>query len=442
MSEPLPTIVILGASGLIGEAIASELRRNDFSVVPIARRFNFAQRNSFGLAAIEAPIVALTAGALANLLSESKPDIVINCVGVLQDSGRGTTDEVHQGFVARLVDALSRQHQTTLLMHISIPGREDEDQTPFSLTKRKAEHVIAAGPVPFVILRPGFVAAPAAYGGSALVRALAALPLDLPARDAVTLFSTTDVIDISRTIAIVAKRWLDGEKHWKIIWDVMARPPMTLGEVMETFRHRLGGPSKRLPMPSWMMDLGAKAGDLVARLGWAPPIRSTALREMRRGVEGDPSPWIAATGIEPTPLAATLQTLSAGVQEKWFARLYLIKPLVIAALAVFWSVSGLIALTVAFDAATTILTSHGFSLRPAQAITVVSSLTDIGIGLAIAIRKTCRAGLVAGIAVSLFYMAGAAVITPEMWIEPLGALVKTVPAIVLMLVALAILEDR
>jgi hypothetical protein len=29
-----------------------------------------------------------------------------------------------------------------------------------------------------------------------------------------------------------------------------------------------------------------------------------------------------------------------------------------------------------------------------------------------------------------------------MWIEPLGALVKTVPAIVLMLVALAILDDR
>jgi hypothetical protein len=29
-----------------------------------------------------------------------------------------------------------------------------------------------------------------------------------------------------------------------------------------------------------------------------------------------------------------------------------------------------------------------------------------------------------------------------MWIEPLGALVKTIPAIVLMLVAFAMLEDR
>ena len=39
-------------------------------------------------------------------------------------------------------------------------------------------------------------------------------------------------------------------------------------------------------------------------------------------------------------------------------------------------------------------------------------------------------------------MVGAAVLAPELWVEPLGALVKTGPAIVLMLVALAIFEDR
>ncbi|GJE59507.1 hypothetical protein MPOCJGCO_1600 [Methylobacterium trifolii] len=39
-------------------------------------------------------------------------------------------------------------------------------------------------------------------------------------------------------------------------------------------------------------------------------------------------------------------------------------------------------------------------------------------------------------------MAGAALLTPELWIEPLGALVKTGPAIGLMAVALAILDDR
>jgi hypothetical protein len=39
-------------------------------------------------------------------------------------------------------------------------------------------------------------------------------------------------------------------------------------------------------------------------------------------------------------------------------------------------------------------------------------------------------------------MLAAALMTPELWIEPLGALVKTFPAIVLMLVALGIIEER
>ena len=442
MNKTLPTIVVLGASGLIGEAVSSRLRHDDFPVVAVARRFTHAQKARFGRVAIERPIVELSSGELARLLSEVNADVVLNCVGVLQDRDRGRTDEVHRGFVTRLIEALAQQDQATLLLHVSIPGRDIEDRTPFSLTKRESERVIVAGPVPFVILRPGFVMAPAAYGGSALVRALAALPVELPKREAGTSFAVTDVADIALTVAIVSRRWLDGERSWAVVWEVMERHPSTVGEVVNAFRQHFGGPTKRLPLPSWLLDVGAKAGDLAARLGWAPPIRSTALQEMRSGVQGNPESWVSATAIEPAPLKHIVQRLPATVQEKWFARLYLAKPLVLGVLVVFWSVSGLIALTAAFAAATTILTSHGVPLRLAQAITIASSLIDITVGLAIAFRQTCRAGLLAGIGFSLFYLAGAAMITPDLWVEPLGALVKTGPAIVLMLVALAILEDR
>lgn len=49
---------------------------------------------------------------------------------------------------------------------------------------------------------------------------------------------------------------------------------------------------------------------------------------------------------------------------------------------------------------------------------------------------------VLGAIVILGYMFGAAILTPDLWIEPLGALVKTGPAIVLMLVALLMLDNR
>jgi len=73
---------------------------------------------------------------------------------------------------------------------------------------------------------------------------------------------------------------------------------------------------------------------------------------------------------------------------------------------------------------------------------VATSLADVAVGLAIAVRRTSPAGLIAGTAVSLGYVAGAAVLTPDLWADPLGALVKTGPAIVLMIVALATSEAR
>ena len=163
---------------------------------------------------------------------------------------------------------------------------------------------------------------------------------------------------------------------------------------------------------------------------------------MRRGVSGDNLSWTTATGIEPVPADTAINRLHMTVQDRWFAKLYLLKALTLLSLVVFWIASGLIALFPAYDEATGILLDRGLGPPLAHGITIVSSLADISVGVAIAFRKSCRSGLIAGIGVSLFYMAGAAVLTPAMWIEPLGALVKTFPAIVLMLAALATLDNR
>jgi uncharacterized protein YbjT (DUF2867 family) len=442
MGGPAPVIAVLGAAGLIGQAVSAELRRQGLAVVPVARRFTAAQRADFAGIAIERQIVPRGARALALQLAEWRVDVVVNCIGVLQDMHPGRIEDVHTGFIARLIEALAAQPKPVLLVQVSIPGRAEQDRTPFSRSKREAERLIAASSIPYIILRPGFVVAPAAYGGSALIRALAALPFDLPKALANRPFAATAVGDIAGTIALVAWQWHFGERAWSAVWDVMDRQPRTVGDVVEAFRLRFGHPPALLRLPARLMRGVTGLGDAAARLGWTPPVRGTALAEMLRGVSGDPAPWIEATGLEPVALDAALTALPATVQEKWFARLYLLKPLIVVTLAAFWILSGLIALVGAFGAAAEVLTSHGFPLRIAQAITVVSSVVDLGVGTAIAFRRSCRGGLMAGIGVSLFYMLGALIATPDLWLEPLGALVKTIPAIVLMVVALATLADR
>ncbi len=97
---------------------------------------------------------------------------------------------------------------------------------------------------------------------------------------------------------------------------------------------------------------------------------------------------------------------------------------------------------ISFPATKAILASHGFPSWLITPFAAVTSLMDMSIGVLIAFRRTCAFGLVAGIVVSLGYMAGTAILTPDLWIEPLGALVKTGPAIVLMVVALLTLDNR
>ena len=78
----------------------------------------------------------------------------------------------------------------------------------------------------------------------------------------------------------------------------------------------------------------------------------------------------------------------------------------------------------------------------AHVATVVTALADIAIGGLIAFRRTSRTGLLAAIALTLVYLASATLLTPAMWLDPLGVLVKTLPALVLAAVALATLPAR
>jgi uncharacterized protein YbjT (DUF2867 family) len=437
---PPPTVAVLGASGLIGQGVAEDLIQSGFQVVAVARRFTAAQRAAFGGAAIEAPFVGFDAERLAQLFADI--DIVLNCVGVLQDGPRGRTGDVHAGFAARLVAALKAQQRPVLLLHLSIPGGAETDATAFSRSKREAEALIAGSGLAFAILRPGFVIAPAAFGGSALIRALAALPVGLDPATEARPFATTALGDIAATVKAAARLWRDGWPGGGGVWEVMARRASSVGGVIAAFRTRFGGPRAVARLPAWLMNLGAMAGDAAAWLGWSPPIRTTALKELRRGVTGDPSGWIAATGIEPATLEAALAAVPASVQEAWFARLYLAKPLVIGGLAAFWVASGVIALGPGRNAAVAALTAHAIAPPLATALTISTALADIVIGLGIAARRTSGASLLVGLGLSLAYLAGATVIAPALWANPLGPLVKIGPVLALMLVALAILPER
>ncbi len=352
-------ILLFGASGLIGRFVTDDLRAKGFHVTGIARHFPASQKT--GAFDLQMRVMDLDAAAMTRLIQAHDIGVVVNCLGVLQDGPGSDTRSVHRDFVARLLQAVRDSGRAVRLIQISIPGTAGEDRTAFSRTKREAERLIEASGVPYAILRPGFVVAPAAYGGSAMLRALAALPIDLPADEAATPFQPVAVEDIAATIAWLADRDVTEAATRAVSWDLMQPQTVTLGRVIEQFRWSFGTTDMpRIAPPAFLLDFGAKLGDLANWLGWMPPMRTTAIAELRRGVTGDPGAWIAATGIVPKTIAQTVGQRPATIQDKWFARLFLIKALVIASLVLFWTASGFISLFVSYSAATGILSSHGF----------------------------------------------------------------------------------
>jgi hypothetical protein len=179
----------------------------------------------------------------------------------------------------------------------------------------------------------------------------------------------------------------------------------------------------------------------MAWFGWRPPIRSTARREIVRGAIGDGGAWRAATGIDPQPLGAALAANPASVQERWFARLYLLKPLAYGTFVLFWIMTGLVALWPGWEQAVRTMVNSP-AARVAELTVIGGALADFGVAGLLLFRRTAKIGLYAAIGVTLAYVASGTALRPDLWADPLGPMMKVWPILALNLILLAMLDER
>lgn len=217
---------------------------------------------------------------------------------------------------------------------------------------------------------------------------------------------------------------------------------LTFEEVVAAYRRWLGWkPARLLPTPSWLMGIAWRGGDLIAKLGWRPPIRTTARHEIVRGAVGDSTAWRAATGIAPRSLEQALAAEPASVQERWFARLYLMKPLAIGLFALFWLMTGIVSVTAGYPHAVGLMRMTA-AARVAELSVWAGATIDFAVAAMILYRPTTKLGLLAALTVSIFYLVAGTLLLPALWADPLGPMVKIWPILAFNLLCLAILDER
>ena len=426
-------VLLTGANGLIGSAIAAALAREGHEVTGVSRRKN-------GCVSTDRCITLDMRHAVTKevwLPHLQGIEAVINCAGVLQDNATDSTTAAHADGPAALF-AACEDSGVRKVIHVSAIGVDRETPTAFSRSKAKGDAALMASNLDWVILRPSVVLGPRAYGGSALFRALAVLPVIPRLPDAGKL-QVVQLADLVSTVVF----FLRTDVPARVTLEIAGPEQLSVEEVVDACRMWLGcKPARRINAPRWLMRAGYALGDFAGWLGWRPPVRSTAAIEMARGAVGDPAPWTAMTGITPTSLRQALVSNPASVQEKWFARLYLLKPIIFAVFSLFWIATAFTSLGPGWQIGIGLMHEGGVTGIAAPLTVVAGALADLAIGVGIAWRKTTRPALYAAFFLSIAYTVIATILVPRLWIDPLGPMLKIWPVLTLNMVAIAILEDR
>jgi uncharacterized protein YbjT (DUF2867 family) len=429
---PPRTILVVGAGGLIGSAVVARFAAHGVAVRALARRPGFAAPRTSWRAVDLAALTTVDAW----LPELQHVDAVVNCAGALQGSA-SALEVVHVESAGALYAACVRAG-VRRVVHLSAVGADRAPLSAFSASKQRAERELMATTLDWVILRPSVVVGRAAYGGSALLRALAALPLTPAIADAGPL----QIVQLDELVTTIVEL-ASPSAPARVALDVAGPERLSFDDAIRAYRAWLRLPPARAwRVPRALLALAHLGGDLAARLGWRPPLGTTARRELTRGAVGDPRAWEQATGIQPASLADALAREPASVQERWFAKLYFLKAVVLAVLVAFWIATGLISLGPGWEEGTAYLREGGVSESLTTAGVVAGALADIAIGVGIALRRTARTALLAAVAISVFYMVAGTFVLPRLWADPVGPMLKIWPILALHLVALAILDDR
>jgi uncharacterized protein YbjT (DUF2867 family) len=422
-------VLVVGAYGFIGSVVVARLVADGHEVVGAGRRIKAARERRPDVHWIKIDLARARkpeqwSSHLAGI------DAVVNCAG-------DSTYKVHVEGGGALFAACARAGVRRAIL-ISAVGVGSEEDTRFARTKHAAEEALKGQDLDWVILRPSLVVGHSVYGGMALMRALAALPFVLPlARESAT-FQPVQVNEVAAAVSF----FLRPDAPLRRIVEIAGPQRLTLAHIIANYRRWLGLPAAKLiRLPLIAISLASRLGDAVSWLGWRPPLRTTALRQLSRALARDPSEWTRITGITPLRLDTALALEPASVQDRWFARLYLLKPVVIAVLSLFWIVSSVIGLGPARLSVTDLSIEIGFGDWSGVAA-IVSGLIQLLLGIGIAIRATARVALLASLPIAALYIVSGGLMRIGLWLDPLGPLVKMFPLLVLTIVALAILDDR
>lgn len=408
-------VVIVGGTGFIGRHLATALKDAGHAVTTLGRAgLDLAHDD-------EATMAERLAG----------HQVVVNAAGLVRSRGGNTMDAIHATGAVRLFRACAAAGVKRLI-HISALGAVSAGATEYQRTKGKAEDALERGAdLDWCVLRPSVVVG---RGGAstAVLCALAALPLPPRIGPGIWQVQPVHVDDLAELVAALVER--EGPLPRSV--DVVGPAPVTTDELTATLRAWLGlPPAGFLPMPETLLGAIAAVGERLMD----GPVNREIIAMLRAGNTSDPGPVSALLGRPPRALAKALARHPAVEADRWHARLFFLRSLLRWGLGLLWVVTGLLSFGLyPVSESHQMLAAVGLHGLPADIALYGAATLDLGLGVALLARwRPVAIGAVQLAAVAVFTLIAAG-LPAEYWLHPFAPLLKNLPIAAATLVMMAL----
>ena len=425
-------MLLTGANGFIGSHILASLIAENIDVVAAVRDPEKLQRRFPGIQCITADLNRMLTAAdwtphLAGV------DAVINCAGVLQSRGGQNATHIHATAPIALFDA-ARLSGVKKVIQISAVGQDAD--TEFARTKSMADDHLAATDIDWTILRPSIVYGQQAYGGTAMLRALAAMPFVVPTiGDGSQASTPIHVNDLCRTVLVALRE----DRLSRVIVYPCGPETLTLKQMIATYRGWLGlAPARFLSVPKLLINIAARLGDWFG----SGPITTTSVKQLEHGTQSDAAAFERAVGFKPLAMQQALMHTPSGTGDLWHARFYLLRPVVRVSLIILWLLSAISGLVAPAGFAESILVKVPALAAMAAPLSLATSVIDLGIAAALLFNWRPKTMALVQLAVIAGYTLFLTLVAPGLWLAPFGELLKNVPILALVLASLILAEER
>jgi uncharacterized protein YbjT (DUF2867 family) len=297
-------VTIYGGSGFIGRYVAQRMAKAGWRVRVAVRRPNEALFvKPYGVVGQVEPVLCNVRDDASVAAAMWGADAVVNCVGIANEVGKNTFDEVHIEGAGRIA-RMAAETGVGRMVHISaiVGGDADSD---YARSKVAGENAVLAHMPDATILRPSAVFGTEDKFFNFFANLTRLGPI-LPIAGGKTLFQPVYVEDVARaTAAVVAGDAKPG------VYELGGPDVVRLHDLMDEMLGVIRRRRLVLNMPFWVARLMAFGFDMMQTMSFGLITNKVLTRDQVRGLAYDnnvsaEAKGLADLGIVPVPMEAVL----------------------------------------------------------------------------------------------------------------------------------------